>query len=107
MSNVTDVLVCASSFLDPKVLNGLTQGLQLASAVGIVVYYISLGLIPCHLFHFIFIPEITVPFVPGATLALALVNVVLEKISQVVENDVAVQELRTECQVMSQSVNVV
>ena len=38
MSNVTDVLVCASSFLDPKVLNGLSQGVQLASAVGIVAY---------------------------------------------------------------------
>ena len=50
---------------------------------------------------------VTVPFVPGATLALALVNIVLEKINQVVELEEAASELRNECQVLSKSVTVV
>ena len=42
---------------------------------------------------------------PGVTLGLALVNVVLEKTKQVVANETAMKDLRAECEELTKSVN--
>ena len=46
-----------------------------------------------------------VAFIPGVTLGLALVNIVLEKTKQVAENETAMLELRKECEELTKSVN--
>ena len=104
MNNVKDVMVCAASFLDPRVINGLSQGLKVATAVGIDSESISLYIYSIEIGHVYFCLFQTVPFIPGATLALALISLVFEKTKQVVENDAAAQELRTECEELTKSV---
>ena len=47
----------------------------------------------------------TVAFVPGATLALALVNVVLAKSRQMDQTKLEMQDLCVECKVLTKSVN--
>ena len=59
------------------------------------------------MYHVFVISKFTVPFLPGATLALKLVTAVLDKTKQVGENDTAAQELRRECTDLTMSVTVV
>lgn len=106
MNTAKLVVDCAASFFSPVVLSTLCQGIELASAVG--KYQLSFTPAKPNACYQVFVIfKFTVPFIPGATLAIKLVSAVLDKTKQVGENDTAAQELRRDCTDLTMSVTVV